>query len=250
MIRVVLIGAGGRMGQEVMRSSQEFPDLKIVGGVERKDHQDFGRRYYSLESFSGRFDCAVDFSTPEATISSLSFLVKEEKPVVIGTTGFDAKTQKGIEHAALKIPIFLSPNMAYGMNLLIDWIPAVLKNLPDFDIEMIEIHHKYKKDAPSGTVRRIIDRIKTVRPELKKISGRSGPTGPRRRDEIGVFALRGGDVYGVHKLYLLGPGEEITITHRASSRSAFAFGALRAVRFITLQKPGLYTMEDLIQWEP
>ncbi|RKX68768.1 4-hydroxy-tetrahydrodipicolinate reductase [candidate division WOR-3 bacterium] len=239
MIRVVIIGYQGRMGREITRAHELFDDIEIVGGVEKDDHP-------WLEGYLGKFDCAVDFSIPEATLKALDLLTPAKIPIVIGTTGFDEEGKVKIRSAAEEIPIFSSPNMAYGINLLIEWLPNLIQKLDDFDIEITETHHNQKRDAPSGTAKRIFEAIKGVRPEAKPVHHRGA--GPRSREEIGLFSLRGGDVYGVHTISLFGPGEEITITHRALSRKVFAIGALKAVRFIVDKKPGLYSFSDLLRW--
>lgn len=251
MIRIIIIGAGGQMGEEIIKAADTMEDIQVIGGVERKDHPLFGRqssgiRIDKIKKFANRFDCAVDFSHPEATIKNLEYLVMEKKPVVLGTTGFDDQQLSVIDDAAQRIPILMAPNMAYGINVLLRWMNKLVGSLKGFDIELVEAHHKRKKDAPSGTALRIIKELKKVRPDAKEVYGRHGPTGPRQDGEIGVAAIRGGDVFGVHNLYLLGPGEEIIISHRALSRKAFAIGALRAVQFVVNAQPGLYSMEDLI----
>ncbi|HIE05828.1 MAG TPA: 4-hydroxy-tetrahydrodipicolinate reductase [bacterium (Candidatus Stahlbacteria)] len=250
MIHIIIIGACGRMGKELIKAQEAFDDIQVVGGIESKGHQSIGKTISgigisTMTDFNKDFDCAVDFSNPESTIANLEILEAKKKPVVIGTTGFNDDQIGLINKASASIPIFIAPNMAYGINVLINHLKPLVKSLSGFDIELLEIHHKRKKDAPSGTACRIVEEIKKVRPNLKETYCRQGQCGPREDDEIGITSIRGGDVYGVHRLLLLGPGEEITISHRALSRSAFVFGALKAVRFLVRMKPGLYSMADL-----
>ncbi len=195
-------------------------------------------------------DGMIDFSSPKSTLSLLNIAVKTGKPVVIGTTGLSADEMKSVEKASEKIPVLISPNMSLGVNLLFkltEMAAGALGN--NFDIEIFESHHRFKKDAPSGTAKKLAEVIKSSVKELgssREVSGREGITGERSDNEIGIFAMRGGDIVGEHTVFFVGMGERIELTHRATSRDTFAAGAVLGLEFITGKEPGLYSMYDVL----
>jgi 4-hydroxy-tetrahydrodipicolinate reductase len=192
----------------------------------------------------------VEFTSPEATVEHVRTCMKHGNPVVIGTTGLKPDQLAIVTEAARAVPVLLAPNMSVGVNVLLKVLPMLVQMLgPDYDMEMMEIHHNRKKDAPSGTALKLAQCMAEARgwvyDEVKRHS-RDGIIGERPQKELGVAALRGGDVVGDHTAYFFGPGERIEITHRAHSRETFAQGALRAAKWLSKQQPGrLYGIADI-----
>lgn len=192
----------------------------------------------------------IDFSAPQSSVHSAQVAAARGLALVIGTTGLDEAQKAEIAECARKAPIFWSPNMSVGVAVLQKILPLLAKALgPDYDVDIMEVHHKRKKDAPSGTALRLgecIAEAKGWRLEDVRCSGRDGIIGPRPQEQIGVQALRGGDVVGVHTVFFMGPGEDIEVTHRAQSRENFARGALRAAQWLAGREAGrLYGMGDI-----
>jgi 4-hydroxy-tetrahydrodipicolinate reductase len=168
-------------------------------------------------------------------------------PVVSGTTNLDGAGKQALDKAAEAVPVVWAPNMSVGVQVLAELVHLAIKRLGEgYDVEIVEIHHRRKVDAPSGTAKRLVDAARAARGDGKAVHGREGEVGARTDEEIGVFGLRGGDVVGDHTVYLLGLGERLELTHRASSRELFAHGALKAARFVVGKKPGLYTIGDVL----
>lgn len=192
----------------------------------------------------------IDFTTPEASLEALAVAENEGMPYVLCTTGFDAKQKARITEAARKIPVLFSPNMSIGVNVLFKAAEAVAKALGSgFDVEIIEAHHNRKKDAPSGTALGFAGAVARglgVSPEENAVYGRAGIGEPRPRNQIGIHAVRGGDIAGDHTVLFAGDGERVELRHVAHGRQVFAQGALRAARFLQGKKPGLYTMNDVL----
>lgn len=197
-----------------------------------------------------RCDVVIDFSAPAATLSLIDLAVAAKTALVICTTGLDEAARRKIDEASKSIPVVFSPNMSVGVNLMFDLVKKAALTLPvGYDVEVFEAHHRMKKDAPSGTARRLIDIIKEAIPRLgrgKEVYGREGIVGARTDDEIGVQVMRGGDIVGEHTVFFISPEERIEITHRASTRDVFAKGSLRAAEFIAGKAPGIYTMSDVL----
>jgi len=167
--------------------------------------------------------------------------------VVSGTTRLDATCERLLEETARVVPVLWAPNTSVGVQVLAELAAEAVRRLgPSFDVEIVETHHRGKIDAPSGTATRLADAVRAARADLLDVHGREGNVGPREADELGVFAVRGGDVIGDHTVHLLGPGERIELTHRATSRDLFARGALQAARFLKGKPPGRYTMSDVV----
>lgn len=203
-----------------------------------------------LENIIDKCDVVVDFTNPDASIENLNICNSYKKPIVIGTTGFSDKQINVIEDYSKTIPIIFSPNMALGVNLLFELVRQVSSVLDDsYDIEIIETHHRYKKDSPSGTANKIAEIIakeKKVRLEEKAIHGRFGNIGPRKEGEIGIHAVRAGNINGEHTIIFNSLGERLELSHRAYGREAFAEGTLRAIHFILGKPAGLYTMKEVL----
>lgn len=256
-IPVIITGAGGRMGATLVRMVREAEDLRLAGAVEREEKiaelAGLGCPVESdvsllLQKTPGAV--LVDFTAPSASLANARAAVSSGAAHVIGTTGFSPEERGQLEELALKTPIFWSPNMSVGVNVLLKVLPELTKLLgDDYDVEMTEIHHKKKKDAPSGTALRLAECLAGAKGwplEECACYHREGITGERPHREIGIQALRGGDVVGVHTVYFMGPGERIELTHQAHSRENFAGGALRAVRWLDGKPAGrLYSMQDI-----
>ncbi len=243
MIKIIVCGASGRMGSAIIRIAEESlaSKIKIVGKVDVGD---------DLQNFIESCDALIDFTTPKATLKNLKLMVQHQKPLVIGTTGFTDEEKKQIEAAAQKIPICFSSNMSIGVNVMWKVIAEAAKALgPTYDIEVLEMHHRLKKDSPSGTAMTTAEVLaKATGRHLAEdaIYARHGMIGERKQNEIGIQTLRGGDVVGDHTVYFAGIGERLEITHRATSRDTFAQGALRAAEWLVGKKPGLYDMQDVL----
>jgi 4-hydroxy-tetrahydrodipicolinate reductase len=189
----------------------------------------------------------IDFSTASAVPGLLAVAARQKVAVVSGTTNLDASGKQALEKASDSVAVLWAPNMSVGVQVLAELVEQALRRLgPSFDAEIVEIHHRNKVDAPSGTARRLADAIKVVRGELRELHGRGGEVGARSEAEVAVFGVRGGDVIGDHTVHLLGPGERLELTHRATSRELFAHGALRGARFVLGRKAGRYTLADML----
>lgn len=228
------------MGQALGRCVQEDPALDLAGTIDAEEPLD------QIASC----DAVIDFSHAEATERVLGKCVELGKIIVIGTTGHNNELRDRIVAASAKIPVIFSPNYSVGVNTLF-WLTKKAAEIlgPDYDAEVIEIHHRLKKDAPSGTARRLVevlDEVKGLDYEKDTRHGRVGMPGERTKSEVGVHAVRGGDVVGDHTVLLATPGDRIELIHRASSRDTFARGALRAALWARDQKPGLYDMQDVL----
>ena len=203
-----------------------------------------------LAALLEKAEVVIDFSVPEATLSHLRAVVQRRRAMVIGTTGFSSDELQELRSLARQVPCVFSPNMSVGVNLLYKVIGEMAKTLgDDYDIEVIEAHHRLKKDAPSGTALKIAEVLaRAVNRDLNQVGvyARKGLVGERKKQEIGIQTIRAGDIVGDHTVLFGGMGERIEITHRASSRDTFARGALRAAHWVVKQPPGLYDMMDVL----
>ena len=241
VLRLSLVGARGRMGRAISRAASSAGGVEIAASCDRGD--DIGSRISGC-------DVVIDFSHAEATPPNCAACVAEGKPLVIGTTGHSAAHSKEIERAAQSIPIVLAPNFSIGVNTLF-WLTRRASELlgRDFHVEITETHHRGKRDAPSGTAKRLAQVVCETRGleyEHDVVHGREGLVGERPPNQIGMHAIRAGDVVGDHTIVFASTGERVELTHRASSRETFALGALRAAKWIIGKSAGLYTMEDVL----
>lgn len=192
-------------------------------------------------------DVVIDFSRAEAVPRLVQAAVRARVAILSGTTRLDAAADALLDEAAQVVPVLWAPNTSLGVAVLAEIAADAARKLgPAFDVEIVETHHRAKVDAPSGTAVRLASAIREARGDLAPVYGREGNAGPRPRSEIGIFAVRGGDVIGDHTVYLLGPGERIELTHKATSRDLFARGALAAARFLCGKAPRRYTMKDML----
>ena len=264
MIDLVVAGAAGRMGSRIIALARETPDLRVVAALERAGHPALDRDAGEVAG-SGRLGVPitaepgptlqrdrvlVEFTMPEATLEHLRVAATQGARAVIGTTGLTAAQLDEVTTLARRTAVLLSPNMSVGVNLAFRVLALMARALgDDYDVEITEIHHRMKKDAPSGTAQKMAEVIaEALGRKLGEVGvyGRHGMVGERRPQEIGVHALRGGDVVGEHTVVFATPGERLEFTHRAHSRDTFARGALRAIRFIAGAAPGLYSMHDVL----
>jgi 4-hydroxy-tetrahydrodipicolinate reductase len=241
MTRLIIVGSKGRMGQMLLAAAAREPELKVVGQVDLGD---------DLGAVLPGADVVVDFSLAEATAGVGSLCAQHRKPLVIGTTGHTPAAKSQIARLKSQIPIVWSSNYSTGVNTLF-WLTRKAAEIlgPGFDLEIVEMHHRLKKDAPSGTAATLAEILAEVRhTQLKDVMrhGRQGQVGERSATEIGIHAVRGGDVVGDHTVIFAADGERVELTHKASSREPFARGALRAARWVVGQPPGLYSMQHVL----
>lgn len=266
MTRILVCGALGRMGREIIKAALADSECVVTGGVERAGHPALGGGLREIlgepllpaeaklvppdEVARVAFDVAIDFSEPAATVARVAQLSEMGRVAVIGTTGLNPSEIERVRTAAKSIPVVLAPNMSLGANLLFWLAKKAASLLPaDYDIEITEAHHRHKKDAPSGTAIRLAESIceaKRWRYAEAVSHGRSGVSGERPKNQIGMHAIRGGEIIGDHTALFAGPGESVELRHQAYSRQAFAKGSVIAAKFAHRQKPGLYGMEDVL----
>lgn len=259
-LSIIVMGAAGRMGSTIARLVEEADDLTLAAVLERQEAQDrlagFKASGALISSDISKVLPAcpgavvIDFTAPEASMVTALAAVRNGNPVIIGTTGFSENQLDELEALAAEGLVFRSANMSVGINVIMDILPRLTALLGDaYDVEMMEIHHNKKKDAPSGTALLLAEPLLAAKGLTRADinTNRFDVREPRKHAEIGIQSLRGGDVVGVHTIYYMGPGERIEITHQAHSRENFANGALRAARWIVSQKPGrLYNMQDVL----
>ena len=260
-LRIAINGAAGRMGKRIVALAAEDAELEIAAATESADHGDLGTDAGLVAGvgelgvplsagLQGDADVVIDFSMPAAAMTILEACTKRNLPLVLATTGFDTKEQETINKAAAKIPLLQSPNMSLAVNLLMKLAAVTaeaLKNHPSgTDVEIIERHHRFKEDAPSGTALKFGQIIAEVMGQTEHRHGRSGRPGQRPRNEIGYHALRVGDNPGEHTIVFGLLGETIELTVRATSRDCYAQGALVAAKYLVGKKPGLYSIDDVL----
>lgn len=267
MINVAINGAGGRMGRMVMTALVGETDMALTGALEMPGHPSLGSPALTepgspgsipekilitdsvTEALSGA-NVLIDFSSPKGTVTAIQAAADAGVPAVTGTTGLTDDDISLMVESSKVIPVVMAPNMSVGVNLLFKIageVAAMLGN--DYDVEIIEAHHRQKVDAPSGTAKRLYEIIaRTLERDTEKVGvyGREGMVGKRTTDEIGVMAVRAGDIVGEHTVIFGGVGERIELVHKAHSRMNFATGAIRAARWIVGREPGVYDMQDVL----
>lgn len=263
-MKLAVSGAGGRMGKRILALAHEHPDVEIVAAVESSVHPATGMdagEYAGIGPIGisvtssvldalDKCDALVEFSIPEVSLDHAEQAAVRGKAIVVGTTGLSDDQTNRLREAGARTRCVIAPNMSMGVNLLFNLVERVALALgSEYDVEIVEAHHKMKKDAPSGTANRLAEIIAgALNRDLGKVGiyGRKGIVGPRSADEIGVLALRGGDIVGEHTVMFITNGERIELTHRAHSRDAFANGALLAALWLVNQPIGLYDMQDVL----
>lgn len=264
MLKAIVAGAGGRMGQRIINVINNTDDIELASAFERKGHALIGKDIGtalglgktnimvadSLKEVTTNGEVIIDFTTPTASLDNLKIASENKKAMVIGTTGFSPEQKEEIKSLTQNIPCVLAPNMSVGVNLMFKIIEQTAKVLgEEYDVEIVETHHRFKKDAPSGTAMKMAEILaKVLNQDLKEagIYGRKGIIGERTKKEIGIHAVRAGDVIGEHTVTFGGLGERVEITHKAHTRDNFARGAVRAAKWVVSQKPGLYDMLDVL----
>ena len=241
MTRIIITGSKGRMGKMLIACAAQNPELKVAGQIDQGD---------DLRAVIAQGDVVIDFSSHSATAGLAALCAEHHKPMVIGTTGHSQEDRSEITRLSSQIPMVLASNFSMGVNTLF-WLTRKAAEIlgPGFDLEVVEMHHRQKQDAPSGTARTLAGILAEVRgQQIETVArhGRAGIVGKRTAEEIGVHSLRGGDVVGDHTVIFAGLGERVELTHKASSRDTFANGALRAAVWVTTEPPGLYDMQDVL----
>ena len=259
MIRVAVAGAAGRMGSCILAALREEKDFAVTGAFERPDSEHVGREAAGVRIAPGietalenGAEVVIDFTAPAASLQHAKVCASRGVGLVIGTTGFSAAQKDELQSAARKIPLLLAPNMSVGVNVLFRLVGEAARALgPEYEVEIVETHHRMKRDAPSGTALRLAEVAAAARGLTGNafVCQRQGETGARKPGTIGIQALRGGDVVGDHTVHFLADGERLELTHRASSRDNFARGALRAARWLAGKKPGFYGMQDVLGFQ-
>jgi len=241
MSKIIITGSKGRMGQALLRCAAAIPELEVVGQIDQGD---------DLGALITEADAVIDFSSHAATAGVAGLCAQHQKALVIGTTGHNDTETFEIRKFVETIPMVWASNYSTGVNTLF-WLTHKAAEIlgPAFDLEVVEMHHRLKKDAPSGTATTLLEILAGVRKlQLQEAlrHGRHGIVGERTSSEIGIHAIRGGDVVGDHTVIFANTGERVELTHKASSRDTFANGALRAAQWLVTQKPGLYDMQDVL----
>jgi 4-hydroxy-tetrahydrodipicolinate reductase len=259
-VKLAVHGATGRMGLSIVRCARAAGD-EIVGGACGPGDPNAGRDLGELAGIGPvgvvatpdissallGADVVIDFSTASAVPALLGTAAQQKVAVVSGTTGLGPPAEAALERAAQVVPVLWAPNTSLGVHVLAELVEQAVRKLGSrFDVEIVEMHHKRKIDAPSGTALRLAAAARAGRPELAEVHARDGNVGARSGTELGVLAVRGGDVIGDHTVFLLGTGERLELTHRASSRELFAEGALTAARFVVGKAPGRYSLKDVL----
>lgn len=263
-IRVIVDGAGGRMGRMIVAGLNRQSDMTLAGAVDAPGAPVVGSDAGelagigtlgvavtdSLETVIERGDVVIEFTSPEATLANMRTVVRHGKRMIIATTGYSEEQRRELDELAGRIPCVIAANYSIGVNVLLRAVALTARALgDDYDVELVEIHHNQKKDSPSGTALRIAEVAATaLNRELPDVGvyGRHGIVGARNSTEIGIHAVRGGDVVGDHTLMFFGNGERIELTHRAHSRETFASGAIRAARWIATASVGRHSIDEAL----
>lgn len=260
-MKLAVFGATGRMGLAVTRMARQADDIELVGAICASSDPRLGRDIGELAGVGHAgvetsadigagllgAEVVIDFSTASAVTPLLAAAEKQGVAVVSGTTNLGEAERAALEKAAARVPVLWAPNMSRGVQVLAEVVELAVKRLGlDFDVEIVEMHHRRKVDAPSGTAKRLARAVEQGRSGLREVYGRQGEVGARSADEMAVVGLRGGDVVGDHTVHLLGPGERLELTHRATHRDVFAMGAIAAARFVLERPACLYEIADML----
>ncbi|MGB7949983.1 MAG: 4-hydroxy-tetrahydrodipicolinate reductase [Candidatus Binatia bacterium] len=261
---LIVCGVGGRMGGAVVRAVKQTEGVKLSAAIDKPDSRRVGKDAGEIsgagslgvavndriESYLKSNTVIIDFTNPEASLSYLRAAAKKAVPLVIATTGFSPRQLAEIKNRARSTPILLSANTSLGVNVLVTLLGKAAKMLgEDYDVEIVEAHHRFKKDAPSGTALVLGSAVaQALGRDVHKVgvSGRKGLVGERSKKEIALLSVRAGDIVGEHTVIFGGIGERLEFIHRAHSRDTFARGAIRAAQWLVKQKPGLYGMQDVL----
>ncbi len=245
-MRIILTGYEGHMGREVRAAAERAEDARIVLGVDPMIPEDTDACVRSFDACAAEADVIIDFSHHSLTGELLAFAEARKLPLVLATTGQTPEEKEAVRAAAKEIPVFLAANYSLGIAVLTDLVKRALALYPDAEVEIVEQHHDRKLDAPSGTALALFDAVKEVRPGARAVPGRSGQ-GKREKEDVGIHAIRMGNIVGVHEVIIGTQTESLTLRHQAWSRGVFADGSLKAARFLMGKAPGLYDMKDLLK---
>lgn len=246
-MNIIISGAKGKMGRAIRNIARVSDNIKVIAGVDVTPEDSEIRIYDDIFKITEKADVIIDFSNPEAIEELSKYALKRDMPLVIGTTGLKESHKDMLIEASRDVAVFVSHNMCLGVFLMVNLARKAAKILKNYDVEIVEKHHNQKIDAPSGTALMIADSIKKERPDAKYIYSRKNRNQKRSKNEIGIHSIRAGNIVGEHQVIFGGKNEVIEITHSLGSRNVLAEGALRAAKFIISQKPGLYTMDDLVR---
>jgi 4-hydroxy-tetrahydrodipicolinate reductase len=262
VLRVLVIGVAGKMGKAVVRAALERSDVRVTAGVTSTGSAHVGldlgviagvgalgvQAGDDVSAVLTACDAAVDFSHPAVAATNLAACVAAGKPLVIGTTGLTADVYHELGRAAKHIPLLVSPNTSFGLSVLLETARQCARALPgQFDVEILDAHHRDKRDAPSGTALALGEAMAEARGlQFDPQAARNPPGAPRKEGEIGFASLRGGDLAGEHTVIFAGSGEQLTLGHRVTDRAVFARGAIEAAVWLAQQPPGRYTMRDIL----
>jgi 4-hydroxy-tetrahydrodipicolinate reductase len=252
-MKVIVAGCAGRMGGEVCRLVAEQADMQLVGGIEAKGHPSIGTTLGSgvvgtdLSAMIADANTVVDFSTAEAMVGHCRLAALAGTGFITGVTGLSATQMHALEDCGQQIPVVHAPNFSVGVSVLCTLVAEAESRLgPDYDVEVIETHHRMKKDAPSGTAARLVDILAAGAGRARVVHGRQGVVGEKPKYEIGVSSIRTGGVVGEHTVVFGCAGERLELTHKAESRAAMATGVIAAIRFLKGRAPGFYSIEDVL----
>lgn len=264
MIKVVVCGGCGKMGSKVAQLIHQNKDMELVGIIESPSHPGKGKDWGmsvglgkirviitdNLEEIIQKTNQIVEFTNPKESLQHLEVVAKYKKTMIIGTTGFSGEEIAKMKNLSQNIPFLFSPNMSLGVNLLFKLAAETAVSLGEsYDIEIIETHHRFKKDAPSGTAKKLAQEIakaKGVNLDEVAIYGREGIIGERKKGEIGIHSIRSGDITGEHTVMFTALGERLELTHKAHSRDTFAYGTIQAIKFMDGKPAGFYEMKDVL----
>ena len=264
MVNAIVAGSSGRMGKRIIHMIRQSEEVSLVGAFERQDHPMVGGDAGvvagvgelgipiagSLEQVVDKGEVLIDFTVPEATMENIRMVASRKLAMVVGTTGIAGDMLKEFEGLAKQIRCVMAPNMSVGVNVMFKIAGEMARILgKDYDMEILEVHHRLKKDSPSGTAMRLAQILaESVDRDIEKVGvyGRKGIIGERTNEEIGIHALRAGDITGEHTVLFGGTGERLELIHRAHNRDNFARGAVRAAQWVVNQPIGLYNMQDVL----
>ncbi|GJQ60258.1 MAG: 4-hydroxy-tetrahydrodipicolinate reductase [Candidatus Scalindua sp. AMX11] len=262
MIKIAINGVCGRMGTRIAELVAKDRGLELVAALEDKNHDNIGKDLGQIvnqdlsgtiisHELQGTPDVLIDFSSPDSTVERLKSCTEQGIAIVIGTTGLDTQQKESVAKASEKVACLFSPNMSIGVNLLFSLVETVSKIMGmDSDIEIVEAHHRFKKDAPSGTALKIAEKIcNATNQNMDDITiyGRKGITGERPKNQLCIHSIRSGDIVGEHTVVFGNQGERLELVHKAQSRDSFAIGAIRAATVLAGKPPGQYRMEDVLK---
>jgi 4-hydroxy-tetrahydrodipicolinate reductase len=261
-IKTIVVGAAGRMGGRIIHVLQEYPSMKLLRAIDRPDHPFIGRDIGEIVGLGklgipleGELrkrggDVIINFSSPQASLESMQFAHEAGLAIVIGTTGLSPEQMGKVRELSKGVRCVMAPNLSVGMNVMFRIVQEIVQVLgPEYDVEILEAHHRLKKDSPSGTAVRLGELIaQAIGRDFGKVGvyGRKGMVGERTKEEIGMQVIRAGDIIGEHTVLFGGIGERLEVTHRAQSRDNFARGAIRAALWVMNQPNGLYDMQDVL----